>query len=86
MKTTPGTGRHDQRHPRCGGGDISILGKAGAITARGVSIGGTVSTSGSGAVTIAGIATGVSSGLAIGDTWFNPDADGTVSAGTARSP
>ncbi|MBV5306767.1 MAG: hypothetical protein J0652_08760 [Desulfobulbaceae bacterium] len=64
-----------------GGGNISILGRGNdLITARGVSIGGAISTSGNGTVTIAGIAEGISNGLALGDSALFGSSVGTVTA------
>ena len=62
-----------------GGGDIIINGRGNAgVAARGVSIGGTVQTSGTGNITIRGIAKGSSDALALGDSTVG--IDGTVSA------
>ncbi|NVO07527.1 MAG: S-layer family protein, partial [Rhodoferax sp.] len=61
------------------GGNIAILGRGNASTAaRGVSIGGTVGTTGSGTIDISGIANGTSDGLALGDSTVG--INGTVSA------
>ncbi|MFC2188629.1 beta strand repeat-containing protein, partial [Fulvivirgaceae bacterium LMO-SS25] len=65
-----------------GGGNISILGKGGNVGishARGVSIGGDISTTGTGSITITGIAHASSDGFALGDGSITGP-DGTISA------
>lgn len=66
-----------------GGGNIVINGRGNnASASRGVSIGGTVQTSGAGAITIAAIANGASDGLAVGDTAL---AGGAANIGTVEA-
>ncbi|MCC5943046.1 MAG: hypothetical protein JJU37_15990 [Balneolaceae bacterium] len=64
------------------GGNINMLGRGRPTSthARGVSIGGTITTSDNGNINISGIAKGVSDGFALGDTHFstNPGRDGNV--------
>ena len=66
------------------GGNIIINGKASnTVThARGVNIAGPVQTAGSGEITINGIAQGSSDGIALGDSYFTPDAIGILESGT----
>jgi len=62
------------------GGSLTISGKGNAATnARGVSIGGTVTTDGSGTITINGIAKGSSAGIALGDSALGGSSVGVVS-------
>ncbi len=62
------------------GGSLTISGKGNASTnARGVSIGGTVTTDGSGTITINGIAKGSSAGIALGDSALGGSSVGVVS-------
>ena len=64
-----------------GGGNVSILGRGGNMgSTRGVSIGGAVSTSGDGNITVKGVAKGVSDGLALGDTALAGSSLGTLTA------
>lgn len=61
------------------GGDIVINGRGNAgIAARGVSVAGTIQTSGTGNITVRGIAKGTSDGIALGDT--DPASDGVITA------
>ncbi|MGE0932438.1 beta strand repeat-containing protein, partial [Peijinzhouia sedimentorum] len=65
-----------------GGGNISILGKGGNVgisNARGVSVGGDISTTGTGTITITGIAHTSSDGFALGDGSITGP-DGSISA------
>lgn len=66
------------------GGNIAILGRGNGVpsdpNARGVSIGGSISTTGSGTIDIKGMAKGTSDGLALGDSALGGLSLGTISA------
>ncbi|MFZ6664479.1 beta strand repeat-containing protein, partial [Peijinzhouia sedimentorum] len=67
------------------GGNISLLGRGSTSTtnARGVSVGGSITTTGGGSININGIAKGGSDGMGLGDSFFsigNSGRDGTISS------
>ena len=68
------------------GGNIIINGSAytNATHSRGVSLGGPVKTNGAGTITVRGIGRGVSDAIALGDSYFTPDAVGTLDAGSGN--
>ncbi|SHJ80538.1 SprB repeat-containing protein, partial [Arenibacter nanhaiticus] len=70
------------------GGHIIINGRGSSASsvshARGVSIGGPIETTGSGNITIRGIGRGLSDAMALGDSYFFPNAVGTLKTETGN--